>query len=94
MVLTLPYAVMMPLMPRDRLGQFTGLFSVSRGAATLLAPIAFGAAIDAASAVMGKDPGYAIIWPLAAVIIVASLFLFRAVTSAHKTPMEAEGAAG
>jgi Na+/melibiose symporter-like transporter len=93
-VLTLPYAVMMPMMPRDRLGQFTGLFSVSRGAATLLAPIVFGAAIDAASAVMGKDPGYAIIWPLAAAAIVASLFLFRAVTRSKKTVGGVEGAVG
>ena len=84
LVLTLPYAVMMPLMPRDRIGQFTGLFSVSRGAATVVAPVVFGACIDAATAVVGKTDGYAMIWPLAAVAILISLLLFRTVTSSQK----------
>jgi len=84
LVLTLPYAVMMPLMPRDRIGQFTGLFSVSRGAATVVAPVVFGAVIDAATAVLGQVDGYAMIWPLAAVAVLMSLLLFRAVNSSQK----------
>ncbi|HZK48360.1 MAG TPA: MFS transporter [Thermoleophilia bacterium] len=84
LVLTLPYAVLMPLMPRDRIGQFTGLFSVSRGAATVAAPVIFGAGIDAATAVLGRASGYAIIWPLAAVAILVSLVLYRAVTSSQR----------
>ena len=84
LVLTLPYTVMMTLMPRDRIGQFTGLFSVSRGAATVIAPVIFGAGIDAATAMMGQVRGYAIIWPLAAAAIVVSIFLYRAVTSSQR----------
>lgn len=91
LALTLPYAVMMPLMPRDRIGQFTGLFSVSRGAATVVAPVIFGAGIDAASAIAGKTEGYATIWPMAAAAILVSLFLYRAVTTSQRATAQKEG---
>lgn len=87
-VLTLPYTVMMTIMPRDRIGQFTGLFTLSRGLAAVIAPVVVGATIDAGEAAMDRTRGYALIWPLAAVAIVVSLFFFRSVTSR----LAAEGA--
>lgn len=83
---------MMPLMPRDRIGQFTGLFSVSRGAATVVAPVIFGAGIDAVSAIAGKTEGYATIWPMATAAILVSLFLYRGVTTSQRAVTQREDA--
>ncbi len=45
-VLTLPYAILIRLMPKEHIGQFTGMFSMTRGFANIIAPIIAGAAID------------------------------------------------
>jgi MFS family permease len=38
-VLTLPYAILMRLMPKEHVGQFTGMFSMMRGLANIVAPV-------------------------------------------------------
>lgn len=86
-VLTLPYAVMMTMMPRDRVGQFTGLFTLSRGLAAVVAPVVVGMTIDAGSAALGRTRGYALIWPLAAVALAVSLLFYRGVT-AQRAPAD------
>lgn len=80
-VLTLPYAVMMTMMPGDRIGQFTGLFTFSRGLAAVVAPVVVGMTIDAGEAAMDRARGYALIWPLAALALAVSLLFFRSVTA-------------
>ncbi len=37
-VLTLPYAILIRLMPKEHIGQFTGMFSMMRGFANIIAP--------------------------------------------------------
>jgi MFS family permease len=80
-VLTLPYAILIRLMPKAHIGQYTGMFSMMRGFANILAPLIAGAAIDGAGHYLrggsyeGKE--YAVIWIVSAVMIVISLFLFR-----------------
>ncbi len=80
-VLTLPYAILIRLMPKEHIGQFTGLFSMMRGLANIIAPLLAGGAIDIASRIFTKDfhPGreYAVIWLVSGVMIVISLFFFR-----------------
>lgn len=80
-VLTLPYAILIRLMPKEHIGQFTGMFSMMRGFANIIAPIVAGAAIDIARQIF--HPGfydgreYASIWLVSALMIVISLFFFR-----------------
>ena len=48
-VLTLPYAILIRLMPKEHIGQFTGMFSMMRGFANIIAPVVAGGAIDIAA---------------------------------------------
>ena len=65
-VLTLPYTIMMALMPPGRLGQFTGLYSLSRGLATVTAPLFVGMLIDVSARYLPDSRGYSVMWPIAA----------------------------
>jgi maltose/moltooligosaccharide transporter len=80
-VLTLPYAILIRLMPKEHIGQFTGMFSMMRGFANIVAPLIAGGAIDVASRIFTEDyhPGreYAVIWLVSGVMIAISLFFFR-----------------
>ena len=76
-VLTLPYAILIPLMPKEHIGQFTGLFSMTRGFANILAPVIAGGVIDLFGHYLGPGRQYTVIWLLAAIMIVISLFFFR-----------------
>jgi MFS family permease len=76
-VLTLPYAILMGLMPKEHVGQFTGMFSMMRGLANIVAPVIAGAAIDIADQFMPPGTEYSVIWLFTAVVIVVSLFFFR-----------------
>src|SRR3954467_9677701 len=46
--MSLPYALLMPMMPRGAHGAVTGLYSLSRGVGTSLGPLLAGVAIEAA----------------------------------------------
>ncbi len=46
--MSLPYALLMPMMPRGAHGAVTGLYSLSRGVGTSLGPLLAGVAIQAA----------------------------------------------
>jgi MFS family permease len=78
-VLTLPYTIMMALMPPGRLGQFTGLYSLSRGLATVTAPLFVGMLIDLSARYLPESRGYSVIWPGAAVIVGVSMLVYRTV---------------
>lgn len=80
-VLTLPFAILIRLMPKEHIGQFTGMFSMMRGLANIIAPVVAGGAIDIAAHIFhaGFYPGrqYAAIWLVSGVMIAISLFFFR-----------------
>jgi MFS-type transporter involved in bile tolerance (Atg22 family) len=76
-VLTLPYAILMRLMPKEHVGQFTGMFSMMRGLANIVAPVLAGAAIDISRNFMNRGSEYSVIWLYTALMIVISLFFFR-----------------
>jgi MFS family permease len=76
-VLTLPYAILIKLMPKEHVGQFTGMFSMMRGLANIIAPLVAGGAIDIAGTFVSEDRAYASIWLVSAVMIAISLFFFR-----------------
>jgi MFS family permease len=80
-VMTLPYAILIRLMPKAHIGQFTGMFSMVRGLANVIAPLLAGGAIDIAKHYLrgtqyqGRE--YAAIWAVCGVMIIISLFFFR-----------------
>ena len=76
-VLTLPYAILIRLMPKEHIGQFTGMFSMMRGLANIIAPVVAGGAIDIAGRFIHGGRQYSVIWLVSAVMIAISLFFFR-----------------
>lgn len=65
--MSLPYALLMPMMPRGAHGAVTGLYSLSRGVGTSLGPLLAGVAIHAA----GED--YRWTWLVCGAAILASI---------------------
>ncbi|MBN1629343.1 MAG: MFS transporter [Thermoleophilia bacterium] len=80
-VLTLPYAILIRLMPKAHVGQYTGMFSMVRGLSNIIAPLLSGAAIDVAghwlAGTSWEGREYSSIWAVAALMIIISLFFFR-----------------
>ncbi len=76
-VLTLPYAILMKLMPKEHVGQFTGMFSMMRGLANIVAPVLAGVAIDIAKGYMPAGTQYAVVWLYSGLMILISLYFFR-----------------
>jgi MFS family permease len=66
-IMTLPYALLMPMMPPDEHGTVTGIYSVSRGVGVAVGPALAGLAIQ----VGGQD--YRAMWLVCAVAIIASI---------------------
>jgi MFS family permease len=65
--MSLPYALLMPMMPRGAHGAVTGLYSLSRGVGTSLGPLLAGVAIQAA----GED--YRWTWLVCGAAILVSI---------------------
>jgi predicted MFS family arabinose efflux permease len=78
-VMTLPYALLMPLMDDDEHGLTTGLYSVSRGLGTAFGPLLAGVAIQVLASPLSATKGYQAMWGVAAVAILASVPLLRRV---------------
>jgi MFS family permease len=77
-VMTLPYALLIPLMGDDDHGLTTGLYSVSRGVGTALGPLLAGVAIGVLDGVFDGTQGYQAVWGVCALAILASVpFLSR-----------------
>lgn len=72
-VMTLPYAILMPLMNEDEHGALTGFYSASRGLGTALGPLLAGVAISLTSDVFGTTQGYQATWGVCAVAVLLSL---------------------
>lgn len=73
MILSLPYAVLMPLMPDQEHGLITGFYSFSRGLGIMLGPLLAGGAISLMSGSLGATHGYAAMWLICGAAILLSL---------------------
>jgi MFS family permease len=73
MILTLPYAILMPLMPEEEHGLITGFYSFSRGLGILLGPALAGLAITGLRSTLPGTDGYAAMWLVCGAAILASL---------------------
>jgi MFS family permease len=77
MLMSLPYSLLMPLMPEDEHGALTGLYSVSRGIGVMLGPLLAGLAISAGEPVFASTAGYAATWWVAGGAILLSIVPLR-----------------
>ncbi len=73
MILTLPYAILMPLMPDEEHGLLTGFYSFSRGIGILLGPLLAGGAISLLRGQLASTHGYAAMWLVCGAAILASI---------------------
>jgi MFS family permease len=77
-IMALPYALLMPLMPEDEHGALTGYYSFSRGLGTWLGPLFGGLAITALAGVFTATQGYQAVWGVCAAASLLSLIPLRA----------------
>jgi Na+/melibiose symporter-like transporter len=82
-MMALPYAMLIPMMPRAGHGLLTGLYSMSRGTGIILGPLLAGAAIETQRALgtpLGTVP-FSALWLVAGTLLLASLPAVRVVGS-------------
>ena len=93
MIMGLPYALLMPLMPEGEHGAITGVYSLSRGIGTTLGPILGGAAIQLLGPVLfDSTSGYAAVWVVTAAAILGSLPFLARMRAARGDRAELRGA--
>lgn len=91
MVMTLPYAILIPLMPDDEHGLLTGFYSFSRGLGILLGPLLAGAAISLLRDRLIDTQGYAAMWLVCGAAILVSIpFMERLRIKERRTRAEQE----
>lgn len=72
-LLSQPYALLIPLMPSDRHGALTGFYSASRGIGVMLGPLLAGVAITLLSGPLASTQGYAATWGVCSAAILLSV---------------------
>jgi MFS family permease len=72
-LMALPYAILMPLMPEDEHGALTGYYSLSRGLGTWFGPLLAGIAVTALAGVFSATHGYQAVWGVCALAVLASI---------------------
>ena len=93
MIMGLPYALLMPLMPEGEHGALTGVYSLSRGIGTTVGPILGGVAIQALGPVLfTSTSGYAAMWVVTAAAILGSLPFLARMRQARGDRAELRGA--
>jgi MFS family permease len=73
LVMTLPYAILIPLMPKDAHGILTGFYSLSRGLGVMLGPLLAGVAIQALKGPFASTHGFAAMWIVTSAAVLASI---------------------
>lgn len=94
MIMSLPYALLMPLMPAGEHGALTGVYSVSRGFGTLLGPLLAGLAIQLLGPYFDATQGYAAMWLVISAAILVSLTMMRRLRAAESDRAELRRLAG
>jgi Na+/melibiose symporter-like transporter len=76
-VMTMAYAILMPLMPEDQHGALTGFYSMSRGVGIVSGPILAGVAISVLPGVFPGTKGFQAMWIICAAATFGSLAFLR-----------------
>jgi Na+/melibiose symporter-like transporter len=87
-IMALPYALLMPLMPEGAHGALTGYYSLSRGIGTLLGPIIGGVAVQLGQGLLSGTHGYAAVFAVCSLAILASIPLMRGLRGASEDRAE------
>jgi hypothetical protein len=85
LVMSLPYSLLMPLMPKGEHGLLTGVYSVSRGIGVMLGPLLAGLAIKVAEPLFESTRGYAVTWLVCSAAVLLSIPLLRAMRARSRT---------
>ena len=88
--MTLSFSVVMGLLPDRGHGSGAALFELSRGLGAMLGPLLAGIAIEVAEPLFPATEGYAAIWVVAAVAVLASVVVIRGLDD--PSPDSAHGA--
>lgn len=78
-IMTLPYAMLIPLMPEGGHGALTGFYSLSRGIGVMLGPLLAGVAVTALKGPLSGTHGYAAMWLVCSASILLSIPLVKEV---------------
>ena len=90
-VMTLAYAILMPLMPDDEHGLLTGFYSVSRGIGIIAGPILAGVAIAVTQGgLYSGTQGFQAVWIVCAAAALTSLVFLRKLRQADEDRRELE----
>lgn len=76
-VMSLPYALLIPMMPPAGHGALTGLYSMSRGFGVVLGPVLGGLVIDALKGPLSSTQGYSAMWLVCAAAVALSIPLLQ-----------------
>ncbi|HEX6457780.1 MAG TPA: MFS transporter [Thermoleophilaceae bacterium] len=76
-IMTLPYAMLIPLMPKGEHGALTGFYSLSRGIGVMLGPLLAGVAVSVLKGPLSHTHGYAAMWLVCSAAILASIPLVK-----------------
>jgi MFS family permease len=91
-VMTLAYAILMPLMPEHEHGLLTGVYSVSRGVGIVAGPILVGAVISlTSSGPFGATHGFQSMWAVCAAAALTSLLPLAKLRNADQDRHELPG---
>jgi MFS family permease len=72
-VMTLAWALLFKLMPQQHRGAIAGLATTTKGLGLLVGPLVAGVMIDVTSPYLGKTQGYAALWPVCALPVLAAI---------------------
>jgi MFS family permease len=84
-VMTLPFSLLMGVLPPGEHGLGAGLFGLSRGVGLLLGPLLAGLAIELLEPVFSSTQGYAAVFVIAAAAILASIPVLRRAGQQERT---------
>ncbi|HEY7003797.1 MAG TPA: MFS transporter [Gaiellaceae bacterium] len=82
-VMTLAWALLFKVMPTTDRGTITGLATTTKGLGLLIGPLAAGAAIDIFHDSFRATDGYAVIWPVVAIPVLAVIPLVALLAEAE-----------
>jgi MFS family permease len=82
-VMTLAWALLFKVMPATDRGTITGLATTTKGVGLLIGPLAAGAAIDIFHDYFRSTDGYAVLWPVVAIPILAVIPLVTLLAEAE-----------
>ena len=91
-IMTLPYALLVPMMPEDEHGALTGFYSLSRGIGIALGPVLAGAAIEGLRGAFGSTQGFQAMWGVCSAAIFLSVPLLGRLRSEKDDREELERA--